>query len=1193
MTNRKRKLNNKRNLTCKRLFNLNPSNNTANNDIPSLAEDIEDTETLDYEYGLQDEEHDKSSESEVENESVVEHVNVSKSPRINNSLEPSFPMYTVSKSNTNNFISNINGNDDQYIPEDDFILNGTNSNGNENYTPCSSLIDSESDDCESLVVSEASTSSNYVAKNPVPLNGLNKPESTQINNNIVNFKFNVSSLMALRKNTPQNEEEEEENDTVCESTINSPVSDSVYDKKKWTQFFDLSSVMPRITSDDFIFNAVKPFHEFQINDELNDSPVDSPNESIFKIPLKRPPTRPVKTASIQPQLVSPPVLQSDEVIEIDDTISLACSSLVDDEDFEVKEEPLSRSDESSPSASSVPNAEQTLEKPANKKISFGEIPPLFRNICYYFFLYSNCKKKFCALPHNMNNGKFINNIKRASNEDLVKAFKWAREHRFFYQHIFKIMAGAFMWRKMYSMVGDMLLDVPEFAKTIDKETAVDFVLTQLQQSKNFKENLFCIINKINFAHHEALRNLMINAISKHDNLDELCDILPKLIAGKTTEIENRVVIRLMDKSLNTTQANNKRLCNFLGDLIQKKCIDFGKIPKNLSHPFGLYMRCSTNGVDILPGHIFEDKDNNAEESGSLCSYRTEDNLYYPSTTDNTENLDRLSDVDLDNLESVSQVGYVEPFHVPQETQGSNDFERTEMFVEELRRKLIGEQPPPQLPPPPQPPQTLFFPFSSVSPNVPHTPSPLNYQQPSPLNYQQPSPSNNQQPSANIEPAPVPSPEPMPIPKFGHLVLEANFKLNVSLHNSLPLSPAKGCVDLHDADIMQLDRSIKHHDGLNFLRVFDAYKTSYTQQNFVTQTIAALKSSGERSFHYFSKLLESIRSINPSWMTDKLLKAILEVVAMNIIVALEQKQCLKECVTLLLQFYDWDALITCKIFTQHFNYTIMGRYLFLAKLFSKANRFDFTFEILQSPKLKILEYQHDWPFQNCHHDLNTKNILLKDFFKYGYKYNAISTVELYKRIFQGAPVEDEILSNFNPMMKNILDNKVVPVLKQIMEDINIFEPHMEKNILKAFFLIVIEKRITKSKETHNLYLKCVKKGIYPSYCGQEAVVIIKTNYTEEEIRLTFEYYFNKIVQFPAKDVAVQISVPNETNYNEIPNVLNEKFRSFNEIYSNIREILCDDYFINIPLIANTHIAIKSSTISTVIDGLVQSYGLAKS
>lgn len=417
-----------------------------------------------------------------------------------------------------------------------------------------------------------------------------------------------------------------------------------------------------------------------------------------------------------------------------------------------------------------------------------------------------------------------------------------------------------------------------------------------------------------------------------------------------------------------------------------------------------------------------------------------------------------------------------------------------------------------------------------------------------------------------------------VPKFGKMTFkDANFELNCSLHCLLPVQAKY--VDLHNKHIAELHKAIKNADAHMFLKLIKLYDNTCTHKSFIVQSFVAVKESDDvKSFNH---LMEMIVNVLPNYKAHKSTRAILEVLALNVVRFLDSLKEWKECVVLLMTYFtNWDTLLTSWLADSKLSY--IARFLYLARVFNKAQRYNISYEILNCATLKLYESRNQWPYSSHSCDVTFRNDVFKHFLSNAYKENLDMYIDLYKKVFHRKFDGFDQMELFNEILKFSLENKNIYSIRDIWQDVITFHSKLDKNLLRAYYLYVNDKKIINSNELQQLYRLCLKLGIYTNYSGQEQFLYIPTNYSNHEITVTITNYFKKVANFKPNSVTINIVPPNPTDFDSLPTNLKKCYKSVNDIYRSIMTILETEYFISIPYPVKPSIYLEQETVQNIVN-----------
>ncbi|XP_018564624.1 uncharacterized protein LOC108903151 [Anoplophora glabripennis] len=805
----------------------------------------------------------------------------------------------------------------------------------------------------------------------------------------------------------------------------------------------------------------------------------------------------------------------------------------------------------------------------NPRVNFRTIPNVFSGLCFHYYFSANCLKLNCTLAHIVNVERFIHKIQRVDPNEIFKHFQFSMCSEKLFREIYPSFVAAFGKLKMQN---ELIACIKYFLqmKDIDCTEATDSVVKALGESGlSFQDAIEMISFNIGFLEHPILADILLDLITRTNDISENWAVIKRILKARG-KIKPSIVSRIFLRMVNVYPVNKELCREIYNTIVKNNMTDLSKISEDVLIPVRtlvdfqdgtaksitkpsipdaqLKALSNPNPQELLAAHIDnklikERELYEREVEGTTVRARIDLEPNHPVRNPNYESR-RTSSSDNHSQSSGSEERYFQPnprlspfaprdYALPIATIKSrylrNEFSRTapstsnnpfEQDNVDLNTALRFEPP------------------SEVSEYIPENVRVTNRR------------GEPQEAEISLKPS---------RPIFGSPCYRSDFNFNKSVHNLLPDSFEH--VNINERDVAKLNSVIKSKNGTEFYELLQYYKSPPTLQNFITMTIANLKLSTSSIHDTLISFMQSFESIDPDYTKDKEIKGIMEVIVMNCLFEIEKKGLWNHGRYLLESFCDWDSLVSSKIFSKR-RVTHMGRYIFLAKIFSKARNYNFTYEILQCPNLKLLEPPENWPyFKNVLVDLESRNAVLKDFFKYGYRYYNIGVLDIYRRIFKrGGIFGFDAEAYFNPMLIAIIDEQRTDLLKCFHPDIDVYYKVMDKNVLRSFTVIIAEQLSPENQ--FRLYEFCCELQIYTKFVGGETNITVRNNMFNIELELILNYYFHKISEtrrLPAGNLTIHIKLmDNKPLY---PKVLQKCIRSIKEINNHVKKILTDCFSIH--------------------------------
>ncbi|CAG9772672.1 unnamed protein product [Ceutorhynchus assimilis] len=353
------------------------------------------------------------------------------------------------------------------------------------------------------------------------------------------------------------------------------------------------------------------------------------------------------------------------------------------------------------------------------------------------------------------------------------------------------------------------------------------------------------------------------------------------------------------------------------------------------------------------------------------------------------------------------------------------------------------------------------------------------------------------------------------PVFGKLCLNPDYTHNTSLHNLYVES--LGGLDMNLDDLALLDEIFVMGKGHDFLKLIEKYKGSKNVRYFITGALAHLKCCNQTMVKVWKRILDGMSRAMPNFYGSSQIRAIIEVITMNILFMQVTCKLWSEAKDLLMIFTDWDSLVTSRLtlMNPQTKLSILGKYLFIAKLLQFTEP-KYSYKILTCPELKLMEHESTWPYcedQCTTRELRNRNFLLNTFLQETYLQDIEVVIDIYKVAFSrnGGISNFNVIPYINPMLERLIAEKNISALEHINKS-NVFFEYMDINILKQFLLLMFSH--LPMKDGCKIFDICTSRSIYKRICIndilQENILLYTTN-TTEEIEIILKYCFYKLVQ----------------------------------------------------------------------------------
>ncbi|XP_060525774.1 uncharacterized protein LOC132701681 isoform X2 [Cylas formicarius] len=918
--------------------------------------------------------------------------------------------------------------------------------------------------------------------------------------------------------------------TLTENSRRIVVPKTVKRKKAWNNKF-LAEQLKLTLKDEIISFIPKSSEEKPV------SQASIHSDRSFKIPLKRPPTRTkpsLFTVTVSEQgergVSNVPRFQSfsSDIThnENDDIISISASFVLESEDV-TKDEPFSPREESAsptekgasptedtkfphpgdfnekvnqwfesiePTQSSPNGAKDSLPAEPLKR---SRVPPIYKGLCYWHvFPYPGrqCTRMNCRLAHSVRDlpEHKWQELLQLPEKQLLNAYDYAKQYPAFYEQIFEKFATVFAERGMIRQTVDIVDHI--FATNMSrfwKTKCLEVVFNELQKSDlSFHDAVETVLVQIGLGKFPDLGDQLVSLIASDSHLRSNWPILRRLVVAGH-KIDGTVATKLMSNLARPPV--DGRVCADVCRLLSRfNFADKREIPADIMAAVEAAAAAPSHVPSRSPTGIFRLL---TPPPYPVHRFTTEP---HPPTVE-AESRDIQNKQDIDERLTSS--------HRCDSTVASNSFTGGGSW------------------------STLSYTNDETSPRS--SPGfvynchgaqydPIEDYGPSTKRKRLDSGSSNGPPSSKTPLSTIKPPE---HPRFGYPRFDPAYRFNVSLHNLY--TRETNSVDVDEDDVIRLNSAVKSGDGRTFLELLEKYKRPSTVQNFITMTLAHLKGAKQQAAKKYEDLLASIENELPSYYANKDIRVILEVVTMNLLFELEKSSVLcLEAQALLERFSDWDSLVTSRVFTNRMRVSLIGRYLFIARLLAPC-RPELTYEIVICPTFHLLEPYDRWPVQPTDaldtilkSDLQARNITLRKLLEIGYVKNVQVVMELYRSVvvkkvdvwkFNVGPF-------FDPMMVVLINQSDSIALRQILPDIGAFSDLMTKDTLRGYMcalqdLSVKNNSVTQS-ELYGVYERCMQRGIYqPITCEagvkMNYVVQLKTDMLNCEIDLIISYYFYQL------------------------------------------------------------------------------------
>lgn len=781
------------------------------------------------------------------------------------------------------------------------------------------------------------------------------------------------------------------------------------------------------------------------------------------------------------------------------------------------------------------------------RVIFMDVPRFFAGICYHYFFNGRCVKANCKLPHFVRESIFLNKCKELkSPEELRKLFNYSIQFHSLFGKMYPIFLKAFAH---FQMRNDLINCIFLFLKkeNIDFKRALTAIIESLENTGlTFLQTIENILFNVGILQFPVLANTLLDILTARGDISNNWEVI-KRICKAMNFIAPEFFERILCNLLIIETPNSKVLSIDIYNTVVKNGItDLSSVEPRLLRTIKTSAELDEK---LLNNFIDENLSIERERYEKSQNVNYTPALNYEETTSSDAD-DRLNYVDPSYSTRRSNREEKRSSVSPGTSRSSCDLETggNNSDVYSFRGGIHD----PYIPQPitknrENIPSTIRSPKSNGIPSMSKT-----TQLYSPMENRVIPHSATDTTSATPEYGGYPDQ-----PIFGKFKFNKGFVFNKWLHHLLPLNCDQ--VSMNESDIIELNKCISNCNGSGFLRILDLYKSPSTIQHFVTMCVAEIKTC-KNPCNDFLDLLENIGTIEPNFRTKTLYKGVFEVITFNMLLVFERKCQWEDAKRLVEVFNDWDSLISSKQFGLK-QLTPMGRYILLAKLFTQSNAFYYAYEILQSPDLNLLDSPKNWPlFRMDKIDLESRNAVLVDFFKNAYKSNIEVICDMFRKVFQfGNIYQFDAYSYFNPMLEHLINHEKTLLLKHFYSDIDIFHKQMERNIFRAF-TIVLESNLLLDDRLR-LYEYGCKKGIYVQFTGREQTMVLKTNMPNNEIKLIFQYYFNALSRLAYYEVNhnlnIEIKLPD--GIVRSPRVLHSCIRSIDELNMSIKTIL-HDYFL---------------------------------
>ncbi|KAJ8955062.1 hypothetical protein NQ314_006942 [Rhamnusium bicolor] len=630
----------------------------------------------------------------------------------------------------------------------------------------------------------------------------------------------------------------------------------------------------------------------------------------------------------------------------------------------------------------------------NPRIFFKDIPVQFSGLCYFHYFNGNCARpKHCNLMHTIMKDKYTHRFQKSSPEDLSKAYDFSLAFEKLFKEIYSCFLVAFGILKMQKKLVSSIEDIFRIG-SIDTTEALEFIVKGLETSGlSFLESIEMISFNVGFLQFPELGDILLDLITRKHNISENWDVI-KRIAKARGHVSPTIVTRMLTR-VTAVYPLNKHLClEIYNVIIENKMTDLSQINEEFLAPFRTLagFRDLTDTTEkptvsvpssrslvhppVIPStkeQLAAHIDNNLikerewyerEVEGrtirmttipirppepGVGNYVSSYNYKSRNVTNNYDNPNHSSDSD-DRyfMPKPMQHTFAQADHGLHSSGFSSPFMGNHVFSgPESTVSNIGVE------------HSTFSPCSSL------------HFEPPPL-------------VSKYVPETVRKNDARPI--FGNFRCRSDFKLDRSLHNLLPDTIEH--VSINERDIAKLDGVIKSKNGSEFCKLLERYRSPATIQNFITMMIAHLKSCNAM-YEVLLGLVDSIESIKPDYDKDRHIKAVVEVVVMNLLFELERKGLWFKARKLLEKFCDWDSLISSQKDTQ------------------------------------------------------------------------------------GSTYDAHCL--FNPMLISLMNEQQISLLKQFYPDIDIYYKVMDKNVLRAYTILLADQ--LGQEELYRLYELCCERQIY--------------------------------------------------------------------------------------------------------------------
>ncbi|XP_072392051.1 uncharacterized protein [Diabrotica undecimpunctata] len=700
--------------------------------------------------------------------------------------------------------------------------------------------------------------------------------------------------------------------------------------------------------------------------------------------------------------------------------------------------------------------------------TFNEVPKVYFGLCFDIFFNGLCSKKKCNKSHRLSAELFISKCRKIKElEKLVEAYEFSKKFPLLFEAAYKCFIDLFVGLNLEEQLINCIFDIITLQYKLDFPKAIRHVIAALQNFSITVETFDKIACRVDFKHYPVLVEALIDALSAQHNGSQSWHMLRKLI-HISNYISPESATRLLMRFGSDLPLDLVTWRNIYEEIIENKLTDLSKV--------------STQLITIIKKSLYPEKFKKG--SNIQTSVNSGGNACNGIGSDNPRDLVRSR-----SDESVNE-SYMPYAKRPTKRSRSNEMIATDNQVETIDRYAPSTS------------------FATSRPNAVYKAKSSTY-------------STESRQKSFIDQIQA---ETICVFPISHIVGEFQFKnplsltSSTSLHDLLPAS-----VTQRSLDHLNLYKCIKFLNAEEFLEYLKQDAILSAIEAFLFQCIMEF----ERDYSNFLKMIEQIKIVQPSYNKNRVLKGVLEVIAFNLIILLDERNEHDTAKKIIETFLDWDSMLTSKILVDHGYISHMGKYILLASVLEKCNAFFLCFTVLSSLGLKLMQSPKKWPVKNDSEiDLQNRNALLNKFLNRAMKYAKPELCGLYKHMFSTDVYRFDAPTSFNSMLNNIFKQKDWSFLGHFSLSIEVFYEQMDLDKLRAFIVIMAQRSTSISQRLK--YFECgCKRDIYPRITGQESVIKIEVNMPESEIQLFLEQYFYNMRLSRSKfstGLTIDISLP---------------------------------------------------------------------